>query len=159
YRLNSGAPLTVPMSPAGGGQFAAQLPSAAAGTSIDYRIDAAGTAGGHEGAPASAGSYFTFRMMDVAETFETAGAWTVGAPGDDATSGLWERATPVGTIAAPYLDVTGAPGTQCFVTGAGVPGGAAGDADVDGGKTTLLSPVFSFYTGRPYATAFAHYWR
>src|SRR5262249_59927814 len=42
YRLNSGAPLTVPMSPAGGGQFAAQLPSAAAGTSLDYRIDAAG---------------------------------------------------------------------------------------------------------------------
>jgi hypothetical protein len=160
YRLNSGTPGTVPMQPSGGpGQFAAQLPAAMPGTSIEYRIDASGAAGGHESAPSSAGSYFTFQMMSVAEPFETAGGWTVGAPGDAATSGVWERATPIGTIAAPYLDVTGAPGTMCFVTGAGVPGGSAGDADVDGGQTTLLSPVFSFYVGRPYSAAYAHFWR
>ena len=31
-------------------------------------------------------------------------------------------------------------GTFCFVTGNGAPGGGAGDADVDGGKTTLTTP-------------------
>jgi hypothetical protein len=134
-------------------------PLARTGATIEYRIDAMGTLGGHERAPSNAGSYFMFQMMDIAEPFETAGGWSVGGPGDAATSGVWQIATPVGTIAAPYLDVTGDPGSMCFVTGAGVPGGSAGDADVDGGQTTLLSPVWGFPTQRAYASAFARYWR
>jgi hypothetical protein len=160
YRLNSGAPSTVAMQPSGSpDEFAAQLPPAAPGATIEYRIDAMGTPGGHQSAPASTGSYFMFQMMDIAESFDTTGGWTVGAAGDAATSGVWQLATPVGTIAAPYLDVTGDPGSMCFVTGAGVPGGSAGDADVDGGQTTLLSPVWSFPTHYPYTSAFARYWR
>ena len=30
---------------------------------------------------------------------------------------------------------------MCFVTGQGVSGGSVGDADIDGGRTTLVSPV------------------
>ena len=95
------------------------------------------------------------------DEMETDLGWTVGAAGDDATTGLWERADPVGTtyngnVVQMEDDHTPAPGIMCFVTGNGSPGGAAGDADVDGGKTTLLSPVFDL-TG---ATSVSlSYWR
>jgi choice-of-anchor B domain-containing protein len=78
--------------------------------------------------------------------------WTVGAPDDNATSGQWVRVDPVGTTTIsggvqvpvqPEDDHTPSPGTQCFVTGNGVPRGAADAADVDDGKTTLTSPVLA----------------
>jgi aminopeptidase S len=68
--------------------------------------------------------------------------WTVGLATDDATAGQWVRADPNGTTAQPEEDHTVA-GTQCWVTGQGTIGGAAGAADVDGGTTTLTSPIFS----------------
>jgi aminopeptidase S len=62
----------------------------------------------------------------------------VGAPGDTATAGLWERAIPQGTAAQPGSQVT--PGGQfCFITGAQA-GTGVGSFDVDGGATTLTSP-------------------
>jgi hypothetical protein len=75
------------------------------------------------------------------------GPWTLGAPDDNATTGQWVRGDPVGTLqngqpAQTEDDHTAAPGVECFVTGQGAPGGAAGAADVDGGKTTLISPIF-----------------
>jgi hypothetical protein len=87
--------------------------------------------------------------------------WTLGVPGDGATTGIWERSDPVGTLyggqqVQPEDDHTPDPGHICFVTGNGVPGGAAGDSDVDGGKTTLLSPVFNM-DGATSATL--TYWR
>jgi hypothetical protein len=74
--------------------------------------------------------------------------WALGAPGDDATSGLWVREDPVealssgGQVAQPEDDHTPAPGVICFVTGNAAPGAPSGTNDVDGGKTTLLTPVF-----------------
>ncbi len=87
--------------------------------------------------------------------------WTIGAPDDDAVLGQWVRVDPVGTSyngypIQPEDDHTSAPGTLCFVTGNGVPGGAAGGDDVDGGKTTLLSPVFDLSQA---ASATVSYWR
>ncbi len=87
--------------------------------------------------------------------------WTAGAVGDNATAGLWTRADPVGTeynsvMVQPEDDHTAAPGAMCWVTGNGTPGGTAGAADVDGGKTTLLSPVFEL-DGALNATV--SYWR
>ena len=81
------------------------------------------------------------------DELEADGAWTIGDPSDDATSGIWERVDPIGTDyngtqVAPENDYTADPGTHCFVTGQGQQGGAAGGADVDGGKTTLTSPSF-----------------
>jgi hypothetical protein len=72
--------------------------------------------------------------------------WTLGHPNDSATAGIWIKADPVGTeyngnTVQPEDDYS-VPGTQCFVTGNGAVGGTAGDADVDGGFTTLLTPVF-----------------
>lgn len=62
-----------------------------------------------------------------------------------ATSGMWERGIPVGTVLGnspsnPGADATGDCGDEAYVTGNG--GGAAGDDDVDGGSVILTSPVF-----------------
>jgi hypothetical protein len=82
--------------------------------------------------------------------------FTAGAAGDDATTGVWVRVDPVGTEAQPENDHTPSPGTMCFVTGQGTPGGTVGDNDVDGGRTTLLSPVLDLSAaGDPHVG----YWR
>jgi hypothetical protein len=88
------------------------------------------------------------------DDFETNLGWTVGAPGDNATSGIWTRVNPNGTDAQPEDDHTPAPGTLCFVTGQGPVGGGLGDNDVDGGTTTLTSPGFSLC-----GDATISYWR
>jgi len=87
--------------------------------------------------------------------------WTLGVAGDQATLGLWVRADPVGAVyngqqTQTEDDHTPIPGHICFVTGNGSVGGAAGEADVDGGKTTLLSPSF-YVEGATSATL--TYWR
>ncbi len=77
-------------------------------------------------------------------TFESENGWLVGGPDDDATAGTWTRAMPVGTAAGyvqPLADETPPPGTHAFVTGNGAPGDWLDVADVDGGRTTLTSPV------------------
>ncbi len=73
------------------------------------------------------------------DDFESNLGWAGGQPGDTATSGVWVRADPVGTIAQPEDDHSAA-GTLCWVTGNATPGSASGAADVDNGVTTLLSP-------------------
>lgn len=103
---------------------------------------------------------FSIPVGGFADDGELNLGWTLGAAGDNATSGQWVRSDPVGTVynaqvAQPEDDHTGAPGTQCFVTANGTPGGAAGEADVDGGKTTLVSPAFDL---GHVASAQAHYW-
>lgn len=73
--------------------------------------------------------------------------WILGVEGDDATSGIWERAIPAGTHvneneAEPAADAS-AEGEYCFVTGAASPAETEANAtDVDGGHTSLRSPVF-----------------
>jgi hypothetical protein len=64
---------------------------------------------------------------------ESSQGFLAGAAGDTATAGVWERVDPVGTVAQPEDDHTPGPGTTCYVTGA--------FSDVDGGRTTLLSPL------------------
>jgi len=81
------------------------------------------------------------------DTAELDMGWTLGLPSDNASSGQWDRLDPLGTSydgqqVQPEDDVTEDPGHLCFVTGNGTAGGSAGEADVDGGHTTLLSPVF-----------------
>jgi hypothetical protein len=76
---------------------------------------------------------------------ETDTGWTLGAPGDTATSGQWTRADPNGTIAQPENAFEA---TNCFFTGQGQPGAADGNADVDAGFTTLITPAMDF-SGTP----------
>jgi hypothetical protein len=95
------------------------------------------------------------------DDFEMDRGWTVGVAGDDASTGIWTRVDPNGTDyethpIQPEDDHSPAPGTLCFITGQGSVGGTAGENDVDGGKTTLLSPVFDLQ-GATEATV--SYWR
>jgi PKD repeat protein len=74
--------------------------------------------------------------------------WTPGTP-ETVTSGVWTRVDPVGTfVGAIFQDAPVQPescttpgGSLCLVTGQGTAGGAPSDADVDGGSTTIVSPV------------------
>lgn len=78
------------------------------------------------------------------DDFESDRGWTYPTP--SATDGSWQRVDPVGTVGAfgfvaqPENDVGPDPEVTCQVTKNGLPGGAAGAADVDGGSVFLRSP-------------------
>ncbi len=106
---------------------------------------------------------FALSVGAFVDDAESDRGWTCGAVGDDAATGRWVRDDPVGTTygtpaqqVQPEDDHTADPGHICFVTGNGTVGGAAGDQDVDGGKTTLLSPVFALAGA---TSAQVSYWR
>ncbi len=83
--------------------------------------------------------------------------WTVSG---DASTGLWERGEPLGTItsnnepANPNVDAQNDCSGLAYVTGNA--GGGVGDDDVDGGRTILTSPVFDL-TG--YQNPIVNYYR
>ena len=99
----------------------------------------------------------------VNEEFELPSSWVVGSADDDATAGIWERAIPNptyddnGEIIQPDFDHT-ENGQFCFITGNSVSQNDSefGFDDVDGGKTTLISPQFDM---SDYSTAAISYWR
>ena len=99
----------------------------------------------------------------INDEFEIQNSWTIGDDDDDATNGIWERAIPNPTyddnneIIQPDSDHT-ENGEFCFVTNNAVSNdnGEFGYGDVDGGKTTLLSPVYDL---SEYSTAAVSYWR
>ncbi|GAB5495682.1 MAG: hypothetical protein Phyf2KO_07620 [Phycisphaerales bacterium] len=76
--------------------------------------------------------------IDDLYDFETTVGFSAGAPGDNATTGVWVRVDPVGTAAQPENDNT-PNGTLAWITGQGAPGGGLGDNDVDNGTTSLVS--------------------
>ncbi len=95
----------------------------------------------------------------ISDGFEVESGWVVGAPGDNAVTGIWERGIPNGTQlegqqVQPGEDHT-VDGTSCFVTGNSI-GPGAGYDDIDGGKTTLLSPILDL---SEYEIAMVSYWR
>ena len=135
----------IDMSATAGDIFEANLPAVACGSSLAWYVEGRATSGqtitAPEGAPAAVNRSQSAYGVDsiFADDFEQNQGWTVGAPGDTATAGVWVRADPNGTAAQPENDAS-ADGTQCFITGQGPVGGAVGAADVDGGATTLTSP-------------------
>ena len=99
----------------------------------------------------------------VNDEFEVENLWSVGDIDDGASSGVWERAVPNptyddnGGIIQPDSDHT-VDGQYCFVTGNDVSDNDSefGFGDVDGGKTTLFSPIYDL---SDYSTAAVSYWR
>ncbi|MCP3919003.1 MAG: S8 family serine peptidase [bacterium] len=134
-----------PMSLIGTNLYEATFPAAACPSDVAYYfnfpLNGGGAATAPQGAPAE--SYSTvaeIRTTLFTDDLESASGWTVGAAGDSATTGVWVRNNPIGT-AAQVEDDHSNPGTNCFFTGQGSPGGSVGENDVDGGATTLLSPT------------------
>lgn len=137
----------VPMTDNGGGSFTASFPALPCGQQVSWYLEAADTTGKTFTLPGNApASTFTSLIADgvdivVDNDMESPQGWTVGASNDTATTGIWVRVNPRGTEAQPEDDHTGPPGVQCWVTGQGSVGGSLGENDVDGGKTTLFTPV------------------
>jgi hypothetical protein len=105
--------------------------------------------------------YFYLAPALISHDMERDPGWTVGAPGDDATTGIWERTDPIGTEshlgrpAQPEDDRTPGDGYRCWITGQS-DGASIGANDVDNGRTTLRTenmdlattqdPVISYWT-------------
>jgi len=137
-----------PLTLVSGVRYEVNFPATNCGELISWYLEASplgGTPlvspGAAPGSPFETSSELSSTTL-VADTMETVTGWTVGAPGDTATTGIWTRVDPIGTAAQPEDDHT-LSGTQCWVTGAGTPGGTLGEDDVDGGATTLLSPIYN----------------
>ncbi len=159
-RVDGGAFVETPLVSLGGDLYQATLPAANCGAAIEYYFQAETTGGSIVRSPLDAPA--TLHAADVLDEtlifeddIELDRGWTVGAPGDDATTGIWGRMNPEGTAAQPEDDHTPAPGVICYVTD-GRAGTGVGTYDIDGGQTTLLSPVLDL-TGSPEAVV--SYWR
>jgi choice-of-anchor B domain-containing protein len=145
---------TVPLTPLGGGLYEASFPPLPCGATVEYYLTAESADGLVWNAPdLGAGSparaavgqgQTTLASFDM----ETPAGWVGDLPGDTAGTGEWTRVDPIGTDAQPADDNTPDPGTRAWVTGQGSFGGSLGENDVDGGFTTLLSPVLDL-SGRP----------
>ena len=142
-----------PLSSAIPGEFTTEIPEQSPGSAVYYYIFAVDANGSISKLPETApGDYFVFLVGPQIEVLyddvESVTGWTLGVPGDDATTGIWIRDDPVISIAdnthvvQPEDDHTPDPAHICFVTGNAEPGDPGGTNDVDGGKTTLLSPVY-----------------
>ena len=116
-------------------------------TNVEYFISFDLASGATVTAPAGAApgssSVFSAQAADQVDLddlydFESPVGFTAGAPGDDATTGVWIRVNPRGTEAQPEDDFT-AFGTLAWVTGQGPAGGGLGENDIDGGTTSLVS--------------------
>jgi hypothetical protein len=165
YRVSGGGWIAAGMAP-NGNIYRGAIPGMPAGTEIDYYVSALDVPG-HESVdpPGAPGQFYTFRITQMLYTSDCEDPgdpnWQLGVAGDNATSGIWIREDPIGTNyngqdIQPENDHTAAPGVKCFVTGNGSVGGAAGEADVDGGCTTLQSPVFDLSSAE---SAILRYWR
>jgi len=147
YDVGSGY-VVVPMSDAGAGSFDAVFPAADCETLVEFYFSVEGENGTRYYEPGgcqppSAGMQLVAAAgvtTILVDDFEAASGWTAGAPGDDATTGVWNRMNPQATGAQPEDDHSD-PGTVCWVTD-GNAGTGIGSFDVDNGRTTLLSPVF-----------------
>lgn len=133
------APVERALTNIGAERYEAALPALSCGRSISYHVEVDVAGGGTVRYPATGelSAMYTERIEVYADACEALGSWTIGAPGDNATTGLWENGDPSPTAAQPGDDHSPA-GTRCFVTGAAA-GGNVGAFDVDGGATTLTS--------------------
>lgn len=163
-RVGSSGPFTEsPMIFEGQEMYTGELVAADCGEMIEWYVAAStldGTDGtypnGGEADPASAQALdIAFAMLDEAESDN---GWTVGASGDNATTGIWGRMDPQATGAQPEDDHTPSPGTDCWITD-GRAGSGIGTYDVDNGTTTLTSPVMDATGGLDAPIAVLSYWR
>ena len=98
----------------------------------------------------------------ILETFESPSNWIIGDFNDTATAGVWERSIPnptyndEGQMIQPNQDHT-FDGQFCFITenGTNPDWGNASQTDVDGGRTSLFSPVYDL---SDYDSAIISYW-
>jgi hypothetical protein len=133
----------------GSGNYRASIPLID-GVVVDYYLRSVTTTGITGTSPDRAPEKYTHQFLAgpttdmLNDNLESDLGWTLGAPDDDATDGLWERVDPIGKQynsewVQPENDHTSS-GVRCFVTN-GL-GGFYSNYDVDAGKTSAISPLF-----------------
>ncbi|MCA9753182.1 MAG: T9SS type A sorting domain-containing protein, partial [Gemmatimonadetes bacterium] len=155
WRVDGGAYQTTLLTATGNpDEYSASIPALPKDGQVEYYLSAEDVVGNSRNDPPTApGTAYAFDVCSVYEDAEgDISGWSLGVGGDTATTGTWERVDPIGTAAQPEDDTTTGAGTQCFVTGqcSGplCSGGCTlGCNDIDGGTTTLLSPVWDM-TGK-----------
>jgi len=148
YRIGTASPITVNMPRGANDRFSAAIPAQPAVTKIAYSIRAVDTKNNVATSPRTGEHVFYFgrEVVAIRDDFEQDGGWTP-APDDSATTGRFHRTDPFAAMffqmfpAQPEDDHTPGAGTQCYVTQNGQRGQDADLHDVDGGKTTLVSPT------------------
>ena len=138
----NGAPYSsVAMAPVGGNKFAANLPAASCFDEVRYYVSAGVTEGWTVTSPQGAPEFYNSAIVQtgatviLADNFQTDKGWTV--TNSNVQTGAWARGDPPanGGQGAPTGDADGS--GNAFVTG------LAFDVDLDGGPTTLTSPVLN----------------
>ncbi|QOJ18898.1 MAG: hypothetical protein HRU76_15450 [Phycisphaeraceae bacterium] len=140
-RIGSGEFQSTQMTHLGGDRFEAVLPPVPCGQRVEYYFRGRTVAGDFDFAPLNApGSFFSADAWAVvglvfSDDFQTDQGWTV--VNENLTDGAWERGVPAGdgSRGDPVSDFDGS--GACYLTG-----NRAGNSDVDGGPTRLISPRF-----------------
>lgn len=147
FRPSPGAPFTpAALTPLGNDLYQATLPRSLCIDQPEFYFGATGNLGTEVFYPSgSSAGTFSFAVGKTqfffSDDFETDQGWTSGAGDDDATAGFWQRVNPLAKRTQPQTDYSPGPGQMAFVTGQEVDNGSSSENDVDGGKTTLISPV------------------
>ncbi|MBM4109408.1 MAG: hypothetical protein FJ255_11480 [Phycisphaerae bacterium] len=148
FRVNGGPFQAAAVTIVGPNQYSANIPGQTCGAAIDYYVQTGVQGASNATDPPNAPTGFfsaisaTGILVVAADDMEINRGWTIGAPGDTATTGIWNRMDPEPTAAQPGDDTTPAPGVNCWVTD-GRAGTSIGQYDVDGGATTLRSPNYN----------------
>lgn len=148
---------TFPMSEVSTNLYDAQFPVTECGSSVKFFVSAMSTNGLETCIPTDAPTtFFSATSADsiaksFVDDFQTNQGWSVTGNVDD---GQWERGVPQGNgqRGDPITDGDGS--GQCFVTD-----NEEGNSDVDGGITTLTSPVMDAVGDGTAVSAFISYYR
>ncbi|HEX8877307.1 MAG TPA: matrixin family metalloprotease [Phycisphaerales bacterium] len=156
YRVNGGPTLEAPIYDHGGDIYTAALADIPCNATVEWYAELATRDGAPVRLPCS--GFNITRSGVTSDIYSTdfttnAAGWTVGP--NTATAGIWERVSPIGSVAQPGRDHSDSD-DQCFMTGQGFLGNSAGATDVDNGSTLLTSPTFSL-AGQ--SDAEISYWR
>lgn len=158
--------IRVPMRPGSAGSLVGSFETGACGELVAISFEIETVDGVLLAIESPSPGEWTIEIVDETIVFsddaETDLGWTLGLPGDDATTGTWTRVDPIGTLLdgnSSYQpeDDASDPGTFCFVTGQGSVGGSVGEQDIDGGATSLVTPQIDT-TGIETATISFAYW-
>ncbi len=136
----------VPLTYIGSGEYDVVFPATTCGEVVQYYVSAESDELGREtdpdGAPANSFSALSANGLTelFGDTFETDLGWTV--ENVDLQDGAWERGVPAGDgdRGDPLSDHDGS--GSCYLTD-----NVAGNSDVDGGPTRLISPTFDLSDG------------
>lgn len=150
YRFDSGSAFSsAALTSLGGNLYEGSIPGARPGDEPEFYFSAQGDGGTTVYSPGDApNSVYSYGICLVNrvmfDDFEVDSGWIVDS--QNLQSGEWFRDDPIGTSAQPEDDYS-IDGTDCFFTGQGTQGGSVGEADVDGGPTTLTSPEIDLSDG------------